>query len=315
LWVTIDLDPVGVDGSGRFGLQSVGFTSPSGGDLAWGAVAEPGVGSVVVVLDVLADLGPCVLDGLPLGAPGAALLELSEPGLDERLGLGVAVAAAAVGDTTGGQVTAEVAAGELAAVVRPEGQSTRPDTAGEDGGLDAADGLVVAAAQLERPAGDLAGAAVDDGVQVDPAVRRCPHLRHVEMPQLIGPGDPEEPRPAAPLTGSGALQQPVLAHHPLRPLAVHRLPELPAREGGDHPGAIGRVRFRDLDDRRIAGTAATGPGIDGPSRRPPVDRLAGHSQHARHDRRAVALGDQGAGPGDALAHSQPRKASPATSSS
>jgi hypothetical protein len=41
-----------------------------------------------------------LFDGLPLGAPGAALLELAEPGLDERLGLGVAVAAASVGDAS-----------------------------------------------------------------------------------------------------------------------------------------------------------------------------------------------------------------------
>ena len=63
---------------------------------------------MVVVLDVVGDLLPCVVDGFPFGAPGAAFLELAEPGLDERLGLGVAVAAAAVGDAAGGEVSAEV---------------------------------------------------------------------------------------------------------------------------------------------------------------------------------------------------------------
>jgi hypothetical protein len=39
-----------------------------------------------------------LVEGLELFAPDAALLELGEPGLDERLALGVAVAAAAVRD-------------------------------------------------------------------------------------------------------------------------------------------------------------------------------------------------------------------------
>ncbi len=56
------------------------------------------MGSVVVVVDVVGDLGACMLDGLPFAAPGAALLrallELPEPGLDELLSFGVAVAAA-----------------------------------------------------------------------------------------------------------------------------------------------------------------------------------------------------------------------------
>jgi hypothetical protein len=54
-----------------------------------------------VELGVVADLPSCLLDRLLFGAPGAALLELAEPGLDERLGLWVAVAAAAIGDAAG----------------------------------------------------------------------------------------------------------------------------------------------------------------------------------------------------------------------
>ncbi len=42
---------------------------------------------MVVGVDVVGDLFPCLVEGFPLGAPGAALLELAEPGLDERLAL------------------------------------------------------------------------------------------------------------------------------------------------------------------------------------------------------------------------------------
>lgn len=60
-------------------------------------VVQATVRPVVVAVDVGADLVPGLLEGLELLAPDAAELELSEPGLDERLGLGVAVAAAPVG--------------------------------------------------------------------------------------------------------------------------------------------------------------------------------------------------------------------------
>jgi hypothetical protein len=52
------------------------------------------VRSVVVVLEVGADDGAGVVEGLELFAPDAALFELAEPGFDEGLALGVAVAAA-----------------------------------------------------------------------------------------------------------------------------------------------------------------------------------------------------------------------------
>ena len=56
-----------------------------------GAVAEAGVGTVVLGLDVAGDVLSRVFDGFPLGAPGAAFLELAEPGLDESLRFRVAV--------------------------------------------------------------------------------------------------------------------------------------------------------------------------------------------------------------------------------
>src|SRR3546814_1965157 len=71
------------------------------------------------------DLRSRCFDGLPLGSPGAALLELAEPGLDEGLGLGVAVAAPTVGDASGGEVLAEVPGRELGPVVGPEDKHAR----------------------------------------------------------------------------------------------------------------------------------------------------------------------------------------------
>ena len=58
-----------------------------------------------------------LVEGLELFAPDAALLEFGEPGLDEGLALGVAVAAAAVGDPVLGQPGAEGARGQRGAVV------------------------------------------------------------------------------------------------------------------------------------------------------------------------------------------------------
>lgn len=53
---------------------------------------------MVVGVDVGGDFSCCLVGGFPLGAPGAPFLELPEPGFDERLGLGVPVAASTVGD-------------------------------------------------------------------------------------------------------------------------------------------------------------------------------------------------------------------------
>ena len=52
-----------------------------------------------------------------------------------------------------------------------------------------------------------------------------------------------------------------------------------------------------------------------PRLRSAVEGLPGDLRHARHGRKGVALGDELAGPGDALSHSQSRKSFPATSSS
>ena len=106
---------------------------------------------MVVGVDVGGDLEAGLVDGLPLGAPGATFLELPEPGLDERLGLRVAVAPASVGDASRGEVAAEVPGGELRAVIGAERQLAGLDTSGDDGGLDDSNSFVGPAAQLEVP--------------------------------------------------------------------------------------------------------------------------------------------------------------------
>src|SRR5262249_30008939 len=60
------------------------------------------------------------------------------------------------------------------------------------GVFDDGDRFVGAAAQLQLPVDDLAGAAVDDRHQVGPAVLGDPDRGQVELPELPGPLDPEE---------------------------------------------------------------------------------------------------------------------------
>jgi len=78
-----------------------------------------------------------------LRAPGQAFLELAEPRFDERLGLGIAIAATPVGDPTTRQVPAEVPRGELAAIVSAQRELAGLDATGKDGGLDAGDRFLV----------------------------------------------------------------------------------------------------------------------------------------------------------------------------
>ncbi|HEV8597602.1 MAG TPA: hypothetical protein VGR23_07760, partial [Candidatus Dormibacteraeota bacterium] len=69
-----------------------------------------------------------------------------------------------------GEPGAEAAGGEGRAVVRTERQLARRDPVDHGGAFDEGDRFVGAAAQLELPGDDLAGAAVDDRVQIRPAV-------------------------------------------------------------------------------------------------------------------------------------------------
>jgi hypothetical protein len=155
------------------------------------------------------------------------------------------------------------------------------------------------------------------GHQIDPAVLGHPHAGHVEVPELVGALDAEEPRPASTPGRAPALEQPALAHHAQHALAVDRPPEPPPDPRRDQPVAIGRVGLRLGDDRRldlVRGRPARrrwhapGPGDA-------VDRLAADLQDARHDRRAMPGRRQLAGVGDALAHSHARKPFPKISAS
>ena len=127
-------------------------------------------------------------------------------------------------------------------------------------------------------------------VQVAPAVLSDPDRGHVQVPKLPGPGDLEEPGPAAPELCLAALDQLALAHHAQHPFAVDRTPQLAAGDRTDHPVTIGRVslgrlhdRLLDLVDRWVL-CGVRRPGRAGC----PVDRLTGDPHDARHDRGLVA---------------------------
>src|SRR6266571_807425 len=98
-----------------------------------------------------------------------------------------------------GQARLEAAGGEGGAVVAAEHELARLDPVHGCGAFDNGDRFVGAAALLELPGDDLAGAAVDDRVQVAPAVLGDPDRGHVELPELAWPFDPEEAGPFAPL--------------------------------------------------------------------------------------------------------------------
>ncbi len=117
--------------------------------------------AMVVALDVGADRRPRLVEGLKLLAPDAALLELREPRLDERLRLGIAVAAAAVGDPELAQAGTEAAARKRGAVVGAEDELVGRDRVRADPTLDDGERLFLATPEVERPGGDLARAAVD----------------------------------------------------------------------------------------------------------------------------------------------------------
>ena len=195
-----------------------------------------------------------------------------------------------------------------------ERQAPGSDVALGEGMLDHNDGLLRAAADVKRPADDLARAAVNRRVEIVPAVLGDPDRRHVQMPKLIRSRDLEEAGPPATRLRALGLQQPVLAHQPLHALAVDASAEVTAGEPRDHPGAVGRVRARDAKDDSVDRVEPAALPLR-QALRDAVDGLTADTRDPRDQRRRAALGDELAGPGDALAHSQPRKSSPATSTS
>lgn len=85
---------------------------PGPGDLVGCPVVQARVRPVVVAVDEAADAGSGVVEGLVFVQPDLPLLEFPEPALDERLGFGVAVAAAAMSDLELAEPLAEAAGGE-----------------------------------------------------------------------------------------------------------------------------------------------------------------------------------------------------------
>ena len=118
-----------------------------------------------------------------------------------------------------------------------------------------------------------------------------PDARHVEVPELVGTFDAEEARTAAPAQRPVVLQQALLAHHPLCAFAVDLAAELAARQGGDHPAAVGRVGMGYRDDQPVERVGQRPALTAWSSLRHPVEPCAVDLQHARHDRRPSALGD------------------------
>src|SRR5215207_6305444 len=108
----------------------------------------------------------------------------------------------------------EAAGGEGGAVVGAEGEIAGLDRVRGGGAFDHGDRFVGAAAELELPGDDLAGAAVDDRHQVAPTVLGDPDARQVELPELPRPLDPEEAGPFPALQRPAALDQLPLPHHP-----------------------------------------------------------------------------------------------------
>ena len=107
------------------------------------------MGPVVVAVDVAADPASCVVEGFVFVQPDLSFFEFPEPGLDEGLALGVAVAAAAVLDPELGEPAAEAAGGEGGAVIAPEDELARLDPVHRCSLFDDGDRFVGAAAQLE----------------------------------------------------------------------------------------------------------------------------------------------------------------------
>lgn len=104
---------------------------------------------MAVGADVVGDVAAGVVDRFPFGSPGAALLELAEPGLDERLRFGISVATARMRHASGGEVFAEAARGELGAVVSAQREDLGRHPAFDHRGVDTRDRFVGAAAKLE----------------------------------------------------------------------------------------------------------------------------------------------------------------------
>jgi hypothetical protein len=146
-------------------------------------------------------------------------------------------------------------------------------------------------------------------------VQPCPATQTLVMsscPELVRAGDLEVPRPAPPPLAANRLQQPMLAHQPLTALAIDRPPRAALRDRGNRPRAIGGVPVlaRNRHDDAVERVSPT-PLPARRSTRATVKGLAADARNTGDDRGGAASRDQFARLGDALAHSQRRKRSPA----
>jgi hypothetical protein len=136
------------------------------------------------------------------------------------------------------------------------------------------------------------------------------------MPELVGPGDLEIAWPAPAALAADGLQQRVLAHQPLAAFAIDRPSSAPGGDRGDHPRAVGGVLVLARDGQHDAVQLVQRAALS--ARRAPrtaVDRLAADARHAGYDRDGAALRDESAGSATRTLNSQPRKSSPAISTS
>ena len=114
-------------------------------------------------------------------------------------------------------------------------------------------------------------------------------------------------RPAAVVARVAGISRQAIYRRPKRPPAGQRRP----LDQVDRV-VLAVARSNPTDGTRMV-AALAGRALGGPVNRKRVQRLM--REHALLQRRRTASRDQLAGPGDALAHSQPRKSSPATSTS
>src|SRR3954454_18158055 len=109
-------------------------------------------------------------------------------------------------DPEPGEDELELPGGERRSVVGSERQRLRPDAARGGRVLDERDRFLRAASELEVPGDDLAGAAVDRGHQVTPAVLGDPDGRHVQMPELVRARDLKRTRAGGGDPGAGGAR-------------------------------------------------------------------------------------------------------------
>ena len=231
--------------------------------------------------------------------------------------LGVAVAAAAVADPELGEPRPEAAGGEGGAVVASRARA-RParSRASAAARSTTRDRFVGAAAQLELPGDDLAGAAVDDRDQVAPAVLGDPDAVMSSCHSCRGRSTRKKPGRFRRSSGRRrwiSFRSRITRSTRLRLTATPSL----RRTNAQSPSGSRRSGWPSASATIACSTGSAGGRRCGsrPRRRHPVERLAADPGDTRHHRGRVAFGDELTRAGDALSHSHSRNSFPAISSS